>query len=159
MNRNKNSSMIRTVPVLAALVFLAASCGSGTPDKLPADVVNISATADSSNLGAEKMPRIAFEEVTHDFGKLTEGEQVEYHFRFINTGNAGLLITHAVGSCGCTVPEYPKQLIKPGESGLLKVKFDSKGKTGTFDKKVTVTCNTEPRETVLTVTGEVIPSN
>lgn len=143
----------------AAIVFVSlTACDQKKSNKLPADIVTISATADSSSTppSAEK-PEITFEEKTHNFGVITEGEQVEYNFKFTNTGKADLLIVNASASCGCTVPEYPKGLIKPGETGVMKVKFDSKGKDGTFDKTVNVTCNTEPRETLLTISGEVMP--
>lgn len=142
-----------------AIVFVSlTACDKKAGSKLPADIVTISATADSSNnsSSAEK-PEITFEENAHNFGVITEGEQVEYNFKFKNTGKADLLIVNASASCGCTVPEYPKGLIKPGEAGVMKVKFDSKGKSGTFDKTVNVTCNTEPRETTLTISGEVMP--
>lgn len=140
---------------LSALALILASCSDKGNGKLPTDIVNISATADSSSDSQEGKPQITFEETAHHFGTITEGEQVEYNFKFKNTGTGDLLIVNAAGSCGCTIPEYPKELIKPGAEGLLKVKFDSKGKDGVFDKSVQVTCNTEPRETRLTITGEV----
>jgi hypothetical protein len=142
---------------LAALVLSFASCSDQGSGRLPTDIVNISATADSNAASQEGKPQIEFEETSHNFGAMTEGEQVEYNFRFKNTGTGDLLIVNAAGSCGCTIPEYPKELISPGAEGVLKVKFDSKGKEGVFDKSVHVTCNTEPRETKLTITGEVKP--
>lgn len=126
------------------------------PNKLPVDIINIQASADSSNVKNGTHPQITFTENQHNFGSITEGEVVEYSFKFKNTGDGDLLIVTAQASCGCTVPDYPKGIIKPGEEGFLKVKFDSKGKQGSFDKTVTVTCNTEPRETVLTINGEVV---
>lgn len=145
------------IGITVSLVLMA-GCENKNSNKLPADIIKISATADSSNApspGAK--PEITFEELSHNFGVMTEGEQVEYTFKFKNTGEGDLLIVNASASCGCTVPEYPRELIKPGAEGNLKVKFDSKDKTGTFDKTVTVTCNTEPRETRLTISGEVMP--
>lgn len=135
---------------------LVACQQENNPNKLPVDIINIQATADSTNLKNGTHPQISFTETEHQFGKITEGEVVEYSFKFKNSGDGDLLIVTAKASCGCTVPDYPKGIIKPGEEGFLKVKFDSKGKQGTFDKTVTVTCNTEPRETVLTISGEVV---
>lgn len=144
--------------ILATGIILYASCGDKGSNKLPTDIVNISATA-SGNASEDGKPQITFEETSHNFGVITEGEHVEYNFKFKNTGTGDLLIVNAAGSCGCTVPEYPKEMIRPGAEGVLKVKFDSKGKDGVFDKSVLVTCNTEPRETKLVVSGEVKPKN
>ncbi|MET0759507.1 MAG: DUF1573 domain-containing protein [Flavobacterium sp.] len=90
-----------------------------------------------------KYPVMAFDKTEHDFGIINIGDKVEYSFNFKNTGEADLIIVKAVGSCGCTVPEYPKEAIKPGESAKMKVSFDSKGKHGQQQKSVTITTNTE----------------
>ena len=78
-----------------------------------------------------------------------------FGYKFKNTGNADLVISDAKGSCGCTVPEYPKAPIKPGEEGNIKVTFDSSGKGGRQNKSVTVITNAIPNTKVLTVTGLV----
>jgi hypothetical protein len=90
-----------------------------------------------------KYPTITFTETEHDFGDITQGDKVTYFFEFKNTGEADLLISDAHGSCGCTVPEYPKEAIKPGQSEKIKVSFDSKGKMGEQHKTVTLMTNTE----------------
>ena len=90
-----------------------------------------------------KYPVMTFDTTEHDFGTIATGDKVEYLFNFKNTGTADLIITNAVGSCGCTIPEYPKVPIKPGESGQMKVSFNSAGKTGLQQKSVTITTNTE----------------
>ncbi|HLG33233.1 MAG TPA: DUF1573 domain-containing protein, partial [Bacteroidia bacterium] len=92
---------------------------------------------------------------THDFGTIVEGEKVSYSFQFTNTGNADLLITNAAGSCGCTVPEYSKEPVPPGKSGVVNVIFDSSGKDGHQDKTVTIVANTIPNSKVIRITGEV----
>jgi hypothetical protein len=91
-----------------------------------------------------------------DFGTLEEGEKVEHVFKFTNTSTNPLIISSAKGSCGCTVPEWPKEPIAPGEDGEIKVKFDSKGKKGKQSKTVTLTANTLPGNTVLTINSDVI---
>ena len=143
---------------LLSIGFLTlVACQNNDTNKLPAKVINISATADStSSTNSTTKPEITFTEKGHNFGPMQEGDVVEYSFKFKNTGNADLLIVSATASCGCTVPDYPKDLIKPDTEGYLKVKFDSKGKVGMFDKTVTVICNTEMRETILTISGEVL---
>lgn len=92
----------------------------------------------------------------YNFGKVTEGEIVEYSFRFKNTGNKPLIITNASASCGCTVPEKPEKPIEPGDTGFLKVKFNSDHRVGTVHKTVTVSSNAEPIFPELVLTGEVL---
>lgn len=145
--------LILNTAILSALLI---ACNNENANKLPTNVINISATADSSNQTNDVKPAITFEEYKHNFGIIKEGDYAEYSFKFKNTGDGDLLIANATASCGCTVPDYPKGIIKPGEEGLIKVKFDSKGKVGVFEKTITITCNTELRETVLTIGGEVI---
>ncbi|WMX16102.1 MULTISPECIES: DUF1573 domain-containing protein [unclassified Aureispira] len=99
---------------------------------------------------------LVFSENEFDFGTLEEGEKVEHVFKFENTSNNPLTISNARGSCGCTVPEWPREPIAPGESGEIKVKFDSKGKKGKQSKTVTITANTIPANTILTITSDVI---
>ncbi len=97
-----------------------------------------------------------FDQMTHDFGDMTEGEEKEYSFRFTNNGNEPLYIENAKGSCGCTVPQWPKEPIAPGASGEIKVKFNSKNKKGKNQKKVTLIANTDPVTTVLSITANVL---
>lgn len=99
---------------------------------------------------------ISFEENSFDFGTLEEGDKVEHVFKFTNTSDNPLTITNARGSCGCTVPEWPREPIAPGEGGEIKVKFDSKGKKGKQSKTVTITANTDPVNTMLTISSDVI---
>lgn len=95
----------------------------------------------------------------YDFGKVTDGERVTYNYRFRNTGNKPLIISSATASCGCTVPEKPEEPIKPGETGSLKVVFNSEGRVGPTHKEVTVTSNAYPEFPVLQLKGEVISKN
>ncbi|HNE30288.1 MAG TPA: DUF1573 domain-containing protein, partial [Saprospiraceae bacterium] len=76
-------------------------------------------------------------------------------FKFKNVGSEPLLITNCKGSCGCTVPTWPKEPIPPGATGEIKVEFNTKGKPGRQSKRVTVTANTVPTETFLEIAGEV----
>jgi hypothetical protein len=101
---------------------------------------------------------IKFEKETHDFGKIKQHSDATYHFKFTNTGKEPLIITDAKGSCDCTVPEWPKQPIRPGESATIKVKYDSK-KVGLFNKTVTITSNAK-NESVseLKIMGTVEPA-
>ena len=96
-----------------------------------------------------------FPETTFDFGEVDEGEKVSHVYKFTNTGSEPLVISNAKGSCGCTVPKWPKNPIAPGETGDILVEFNSKGKTGKQTKRVTITANTDPAQTFLTITGQV----
>ncbi len=102
---------------------------------------------------------IKFEETTFDFGTVKDGEKVKHNYKFTNTGKVPLIISDAKGSCGCTVPDWPREPIAPGKSGEIKVEFDSKNK-GTEEgapqaKKVTLTANTDPVQSFLNIKGIV----
>lgn len=84
--------------------------------------------------------KIEFKKDTHDYGDLKYGADGTCTFEFKNTGNAPLIISNAKGSCGCTVPEWPKEPILPGKSGTIVVKYDTK-KSGDINKSVTITSN------------------
>ncbi len=98
---------------------------------------------------------IKYENEKYNFGVVDEGEIVKHVYKFTNTGSEPLIISNAKGSCGCTVPTWPKEPIPPGGAGEIKVEFNSKGKPGPQSKRVTVTANTNPTETYLEILGEV----
>ena len=124
-------------------------------EQLSTDLIMNSKTAQEN--GKEiGMPAFNFEKEEHDFGILIDGEKVTYSFRFTNSGDAPLIISNAKGSCGCTVPNYPKEPIAPGVSASIDVTFDSKGRTGKQSKAVTLTANTNPNRKVISIHSEVI---
>ncbi len=98
---------------------------------------------------------VEFGDTKHDYGVIEQGEKVGHVFTFKNTGNEPLVLSNVKPSCGCTTPKWTKEPIAPGEAGEIHVEFDSKGKSGKQTKTVTVTANTDPAKTVLTITGEV----
>lgn len=98
---------------------------------------------------------VQFAEQEYNFGKVKSGEKVQHEYTFKNTGSEPLVISNAKGSCGCTVPEWPKEPIAPGSSGKINVVFDSKGKSGPQTKTVTITANTDPPNTIIYIKGEV----
>ena len=85
---------------------------------------------------------IAFDETEFDFGTIDKGTSVEHKFTFTNTGKAPLVIVDAKSSCGCTVPEYSKNPVAPGDKGELLVKYNGSG-TNQVTKTVTIKANTE----------------
>jgi Protein of unknown function (DUF1573) len=90
-----------------------------------------------------------------DFGTIAQGEKVEYNYRFKNTGTNPLIIFKAEATCGCTIPEKPEKPLMPGETGVIKVIFNSAGKKDHQSKDITVTANTTPEFPVLKLTGTV----
>lgn len=98
---------------------------------------------------------IAFAKMEHDFGKVKQDSENKYVFKFTNSGTEPLLITDAKGSCGCTVPDYPKTPIAPGASADIKVEYRPGKQEGMQNKTITVTANTEPSQTILRIKADV----
>lgn len=97
---------------------------------------------------------ITFEKEVHDFGTLPYGGDGNYDFKFTNTGKEPLVITNARGSCGCTVPKWPKEPVLQGQSGVINVHYDTK-RPGPFTKTVTISSNAKTAEKVITIKGTV----
>lgn len=106
----------------------------------------------------ESGAKIEFTKDTHDYGTIKYGSDGSCSFEFKNTGNAPLIISNAKGSCGCTVPEWPKEPIAPGAKASIKVKYDTK-RPGAINKSVTITSNAvnEPSK-VIRIKGNVLPA-
>jgi hypothetical protein len=106
---------------------------------------------------AQKPAEIKFDKLTHDFGTFSEKNPVvSCTFTFTNVGETNLVINQAVASCGCTVPEYTKTPIKPGEKGEIKVTYNGTGKfPGHFKKSITVRTNGAVEMTRLYIEGEM----
>ncbi len=102
-----------------------------------------------------KYPVMTFAAKDHDFGTIEADSKVNYSFTFKNTGQADLIISRAVGSCGCTIPEYPKDPIKAGESGKIDVSFNSANKHGNQQKSVTIYTNTKDGVESLYITASI----
>ena len=122
--------------------------GSGTEEK----------KSENAEVKQDSLPltSIQFETPEHDFGKIKEGEKVSHTFKFKNTGTNPLVLSSVKPSCGCTVPNWSKDPIAPGQDGVIEVTFDSEGRQGTQHKSITVMANTDPKVTVLKFTAEVL---
>ena len=101
---------------------------------------------------------MVFDSYEHDFGTMDEGDAVTNIFSFTNTGSEPLILDKCKGSCGCTVPQCPKEPIAPGASGEIEVKFNSKGKKNNQTKTVTINANTDPGQTILKIKAFVNPA-
>jgi hypothetical protein len=126
----------------------------GSVEKVMPSQEQINPTPPQSTTKAQTTS-IKFDEMSYDWGTIKEGDKMTHIFKFKNTGNHDLIISDARGSCGCTVPEWPKEPIKPGKGGDIKVVFDSAHKSGQQSKTVTIAANTEPASIVLMIKGVV----
>ena len=147
--------------ITVAFAFLVAtsfmiSCGNGNAStKVNKDNLD---TAKSRDAEIKKsVASMTLDKREYDFGTVNEGVVVETIFKVTNSGTTDLVITKATGSCGCTVPVWPKAPIKPGEMGEVGVKFNTSGKPNRQMKTVTLTANTESGREVLTLRGSVTP--
>lgn len=138
---------------VTALAFFM-SCDVKRKDKI-ADDSNVDSTRRANAMNQPTTVQLI--DSVYDFGTITDGEKVEYSYRFKNTGTTPLMVVSATASCGCTVPEKPEKPILPGETGYIKVVFNSAGRAGTNHKDITVIANTSPAFPVLKLTGEVKP--
>jgi hypothetical protein len=106
--------------------------------------------------GDNGRPVLSFDKIEHDFGTITEGENVGTIFRFTNSGDGPLIIGSATTSCGCTVPKFSNKPVAPGESGTLEVVFDSSHREGKQTKTISVRSNAEPQVVVLRITADIV---
>ncbi len=156
-----NSQTIKT-SLIAFLIafsstFFFTSCENDPSKKIKeANVISTKERLENS----EDFPVIEFDKRNHDFGEISEGDIAETEFVFTNVGESDLIISDASGSCGCTVPDYPKNTpIKPGESGKIVVKFDSNNRPGLQRKAVTLITNTAKGKQILNIKSIVIPKS
>ena len=101
-----------------------------------------------------KEPEITFENLVHDYGNITQGDNGECEFVFKNTGKADLILTNCRSSCGCTVPSWPKDPIPPGKKAVIKVKYNT-NRVGAINKTITVESNATNNRVVLSIKGNV----
>ncbi|HET8737869.1 MAG TPA: DUF1573 domain-containing protein [Pricia sp.] len=148
--------MKKAILVLSAISMMAfVSCKENASKKIKSDNVAEAAARDEAG---KQVPVMEFEKQEHDFGTIEQGTPQETVFKFTNTGNAPLIITNATSSCGCTVPNPPKEPIAPGESGELVVKFNGSGQNQ-VTKTITVNANTEKGTEQLRIKAFVNPKN
>lgn len=138
------------------LLIFGSSCKDKATTKIVADNVE---TATARDEAQKLLPVMTFDKQEHDFGTIEQGAPQETVFTFTNTGSAPLIITDAKSTCGCTVPQFPKNVpIAPGETGELVVKFNGSGQNQ-VTKTVTVTANTEKGSEMLRIKAFVNPKD
>ena len=141
--------------LVIATLGLGACSSQNSETPLSPDLVKNPATA-SANPDDVKLAKMEFKNPEQDFGSIVQGESVKKVYTFTNTGDVDLIISSANGSCGCTIPKWPKTPIKPGQTGDVEVVFNSQGKKGKQTKKVYVTANTSPVNNIIVLKGEVV---
>ena len=136
--------------ILAASLFLFVGFAHAQDSKMQTPGTVTPAAAENKNA-----PEMKFEIETFDFGTIKQGDKVTHDFEFVNSGKEPLIITEAHGSCGCTVPQWPKEPVAKSAKGTIHVEFNSTGKMGMQDKTVTITSNAKSGQKVLHLKGNV----
>ncbi len=142
---------LRNYLTIITLSFFFSACNESASSKINPN--NKSSIQKESNYA-----EITFDRVFHDFGMVSEGEIVKTIFKFTNTSENDLYIVDAMGSCGCTVPKFPKNVpIKPGGTGEIEVNFDTNGRPDLQQKMVKVSANTPTGGQLLRIQAFVEP--
>jgi hypothetical protein len=152
--------MKRVIGILALVVFFSTvvSCNNGNA-AAKVKQENVTQANQRDKEISQGAPEIAFDKEVYDFGTVEEGFVVETSFKVTNTGKSDLVITDAKATCGCTVPTWPKDPIKPGATAEIQVKFNTAGKPNKQSKTVTLTTNTSKGQEQVKVTGMVTPKS
>lgn len=145
---------MKTIKIFFSFLVLF-SCGNNKQDKTNMDLIQSPLTAQND---ADKvaMPEIEINNDSFDFGEIEQNKSINVEFLLKNVGDAPLLIRTAKGSCGCTVPEWPREAIQAGEDAIIKVVFNSGKKKGKQNKTVTLVTNAIPSVKVLTIKGMIL---
>ncbi|MEQ8243677.1 DUF1573 domain-containing protein [Fulvivirga sp.] len=166
------NKLMKSVLAIGLMAFVLGACGSDKDaEKRIAELENKLAQLETNKAGGATaatatpetkpegpLPAFKFNELDYDFGTIAEGDVVEHTFTFTNTGDAPLIIQSAKGSCGCTVPTWPKEPIPVGGTGEITAQFNSKGKPNIQNKTVTITANTWPKQSTLRIKAMVTPA-
>jgi hypothetical protein len=142
------------INICLSILFLTSFLGC----KDKKDIINLVQSPLTADTKANEvaMPRIEIENDVYDFGKIDQDKSVSKFFHLHNVGDAPLLIRSAKGSCGCTVPEWPKEAVAAGDYATIKVTFNSGKKSGKQNKTVSLVTNAIPSIKVLTIKGTVL---
>jgi len=145
--------------ILLATAFLSLtvfSCKEKATEKIDSNNVEMATQRDEAS---KKVAEMTFDKTFHDFGQIVQGTPQETIFTFTNTGNAPLIITEATSSCGCTIPDYPKNTpIAPGQQGQMKVNFNGAGQNQ-ITKTINVQANTANGNEMLKIQAFIIAPN
>jgi hypothetical protein len=142
--------LICILPVLFSCKTKPKQTGTDIP------IINPATADDPNPSNTDGLAAIEFKETEYNFGVVLQGEKISHDFVFTNVGKSNLIISNAKASCGCTVPRWTREPVKPGESGSIEIIFDSTGRNGKQTKNITVHTNTYPNITNLTIRCDII---
>ncbi len=148
MDDNSSSSETKTIPT-SNIAASPTQPNTITPEKV------ITPPTKTQEVISRPTTAVNFAESSHNFGEIMQDSKNTYVFEFTNTGSEPLVIENASGSCGCTVPTYPKEPIAPGATGEIEVVYSPGKQQGEQTKTVSITANTEPKITTLNISASV----
>ncbi len=158
MNRIMNYVWFWAAAISMGMISCKSPEGEKDSFRYSADLISIPHSAKGTDSAAfHALPKLVFSDSTHDFGHLHEGEVATVEFHFTNQGSSPAIISSARGSCGCTVPEYPREPIPPGQGGKIKVKFHTADRSGHQEKSVTLLTNDQKGIHRLYIKAQVEP--
>lgn len=153
MNANLKTALLTILTLSAftvALIELSGVSRTALFNKLnlrenSANAATVTTVPESSKTIIKDRPKtsVKFDKDTFDFGVIKDGDLVEHTYKFRNTGANPLMIDDVIATCGCTIPSYTKTPIAPGQNGVIKISFNSKGKAGNVSKSITVISNAD----------------
>jgi len=149
--------MKKLIGLSMLLLFSFTSCKENVANKINKEKLEVAKERDYNM--TDGASAIVFSKKEHDFGIINEGDVVETTFSFKNTGKSALIITNASATCGCTVPEWPKEPIAVGGESEITVKFNSSGKPNNQSKTVTLTTNTAKGKETVVIKAQVTPKS
>lgn len=145
--------------LFTALVAFSGSIYSLSAQTItPVPVIEAPGPAGTPAVDAPSMPltEIVFEEITHDFGTINQGEKVSHTYRFVNKGANPAKIENVKPGCSCTAPDFTREEVAPGGEGFVKLEFNSAYKQGDVAKSATVTYNGEPKVITLSLRANIV---
>lgn len=142
-----------SILVLATLTMVAVNAQK---DAVKKEVETVIFQGDDGKVVETSQPIFQFNEESYDFGEIPEGEKYTHEFTFVNIGKEPLIVKGVKASCGCTTPNWPKEPIMPGETGIITATYNSKGRPGNFNKAITITSNAVTPTKRLFIKGTVL---
>lgn len=156
-------NLVRILPLVAALSLVACKKDQKADQLVTEEQTAVEAPAVATpdelikEAQAKPLTTIALSESNFEFGKLKKGEHVEHVYEVTNTGTNPLIISQVKPGCGCTVPDYTKDPILPGQKGKITLKFDSSNFDGLVNKQAEVYANVEKAPVVITFSADIQP--
>lgn len=146
------------------MLLLVLACNKTTADQQEditeveggiAEIIRNPVSAGEETVDTSNVAKLMFTTSTYEFERVDAGAIINHDFSFTNEGSVPLIISDVRSTCGCTVAEWPRKPIAPGESGVIPVRFDTKNKNGIQNKPITITANTFPAKSVIYLNGQV----